>query len=137
MDKGNMLSYTEWVVMETLWEADRPLTNPEIYELSGKEGWQGTRTVNAITKRLAKRGTIKEGNVVKKAKAFAQEYVPTITAEEYLERQITESKKFQNHPDEVILTLFPVMINKQKIDNETLLELENIIQEYKKRVQKR
>lgn len=133
MDRNIVLSYTELVVMETLWEAKKPLTNPEIFELSGKSGWTGPKTINSITKRLVEKGMLKEGNVVKKSRGFAQEYLPALSAEEYLEKQITQNKGFQNDPNRVIPALFSSIISKENITDETLSELESIIGEYKNR----
>ena len=131
MRKDELLSYTEMIVMETIWDAKRPLTNSEIYELSGKSGWKGAKTINAITKRLVEKGMLKEGDIVKRAKTFAQEYCAFISAEEYLEKQITMNREFHANPNQMIPTLFSAMINSQNIDDSALSEIQSIIDNYR------
>lgn len=132
MDKNTLLSHTELVVMETLWEAERPLTNPEISELAKGTGWKGMKTVNTITRRLLEKGLIHEGAIVKNKGAFAQQYIPSVSAKEYLENQIMGNKIFNQKSNQMIPALFSAMLANQEVDQETISEMENILKEYKK-----
>lgn len=94
-----LLSKTEYAVMEIFWDRAEPITNHEVQMEYLRRYPEGIKTVHNITSRLLKKGYIKEGVVVKIKKRFAQKFAVVVLAEEYLRLQITRSYALKKNPD--------------------------------------
>lgn len=124
-----LLSETEYAVMEIFWENGEPITNQEVQEEYLRRNPDGIKTVHNITSRLLKKGYIKEDVVVKIKKRFAQKFAVAVSAVEYLQLQLMQNYAFKKEPDTVATALFAHLVKDEIISKEAIEQMKEILSE--------
>lgn len=129
--KIELLSDIEYSVMEIFWDLDKPLTNPELQAEHLARHPNGIKTIHNITSRLANKGYIKEDSIIKAGNRFAQRYVASISALQYLEHQMKKNIILKKHPERIAVELFANIIDNENIDDSTLNKMQHILEQRK------
>lgn len=105
----------EQEILEVFWEEGKALS---VKDVINSNPALNKNTVAALVKKLNDKGYLQVDSIQKVAKTFAQYYVPTISKEEYIAKELS-STTFKN--------LIANFIKKQATPNE-LKELSEMIQ---------
>ncbi|MEG1758710.1 MAG: BlaI/MecI/CopY family transcriptional regulator [Oscillospiraceae bacterium] len=119
------LTKNEIEIMDVLWSAGRPLTRAEIISRSEDKTWKDS-SVHILLNSLFRKGAIMEAGFVKCGKTYGRMYAPKYTCEEYHASTLSSTRK---KPD--IPKLFSALIKTEKLDNETIEQLEALLQSKK------
>ena len=85
MHNNKKLTKSEWKVMELLWEKGEAMTPSQIAECA--EGWKPSY-VHLLINSLIKKGAIEVSDFVRTTKNFARAFVPSLTREQCMVREI-------------------------------------------------
>ncbi|MDL2288758.1 BlaI/MecI/CopY family transcriptional regulator [Oscillospiraceae bacterium OttesenSCG-928-F05] len=123
------ISRTDLEILTILWETGKPLTRAEITQRSEFSKY------NSVGIRLAhmlESGVLQVADYVKTRTNIARSYVPAFTYEEYAAAVITQPKKT---PSLKLGGLLSALIDTVDISEETIAELEAIIQRLKEKAE--
>ena len=123
------LTKSELEVMETLWQAGRPLARFEILELSVNPSWSPS-TIHILLNGLLKKEAIREAGFVKRTKTYGRLYGADITREEYYSDTLFRGKGVQSIPAFVSMLLRTDDLTMEVVD-----ELEQMLAERKKELE--
>lgn len=120
-----MLTKSEKQIMDLLWSVDKPLSCMEIVELSGDKTWKDSY-VHSLIKSLMKKDVVKIDSFELISRSYARKFAPKVNKEEFYLREYLEENPENNMP-----ALFAAFA-KNKADKETMNEIEDMIQSWKK-----
>lgn len=127
-NEDSILSKRELDVMNVLWEANKPLIASEIPKANTN---LSINTVQAVLKKLLRKGFIKIDDIVHSGTVLTRSYLPAITPDEYalkyVKSEIFPFGKFLSKP-QLVNTLFDDTENTDSL----IEELEELIQKKKK-----
>mgnify|MGYP003190652753 FL=1 len=103
-----MLTKSEEEIMYLLWDLDEPLTSSEIVKKAVNKTWKKSY-INLLINSLLKKDMIKVVGVKQMTKNYARTFVPTMTKDAYVIKQISDRPNFA---DSDIPTLFSELIEK-------------------------
>jgi len=83
MPKRKEISSGEICVLETLWKAGKPLSQPEILEQIPHDMFNNRTTAYSMINKLLKKNLIKMDGVVQVTKGFMRLFSPTITKRQF------------------------------------------------------
>ncbi len=92
--KAHQLTNSELVLMEILWEADRPLCRPEIISAAVNENGDPLFAVSSfhlLVNELLEKGYIKVMSGTGRGRKHARSYAPTLTRNQHFALQIVRS----------------------------------------------
>lgn len=119
------LTKNEIEIMDVLWAADRPLARGEILKNSEDKTWMDS-SVHILLNSLLKKGAIREAGFIKCGKTCGRVYEAAVTCEEYYASTFNSTKKKPSFPK-----LMSAFIASEGIDDETIAELEKLLEEKK------
>ena len=120
-----MMTKSEKQVMDLLWSVDRPLSCSEIVELSGDKTWKDSY-VHSLIKSLMKKDVVKIESFELISRSYARKFAPKVTKEEFYLREYLDENEENSMP-----ALFAAFA-KNKADEKTMDEIEDMILEWKK-----
>ena len=123
------LTKSELEVMETLWQAGRPLARFEILELSVNPSWSPS-TIHILLNGLLKKEAIREAGFVKRTKTYGRLYEANPPREEYYSDTLFRGKGVQSIPAFVSMLLRTDDLTMEVVD-----ELEQMLAERKKELE--
>lgn len=123
------LTKSELEVMETLWQAGRPLARFEILELSVNPSWSPS-TIHILLNGLLKKEAIREAGFVKRTKTYGRLYEADISREEYYSDTLFRGRGVQSIPAFVSMLLRTDDLTMDVVD-----ELEQMLAERKKELE--
>lgn len=127
---GKLLTANEEKLMEVFWREDRPLTSIDIAEMNIKFTWSKNYIQNMI-RSLLKKEMIKEGEEkVQYHTQYARQFVPAITKEEYVAKQVVSSGLTKASVVGITSALVEEIEDEEEAQ-EIIEELEKIIQQLK------
>lgn len=126
--KTTSLSAHELAVMNTFWEAERPLSKSEVIELSPNRSWKDS-TIHLLLNSLLDKGYIKVDGMVKATKHYARTFSPTMTANEFLVNQITQSGLLNKQTGASFSGVISGLIENADNKDELIVELVKLIDE--------
>lgn len=103
-----MLTKSEEEIMYLLWDLDEPLTSSEIVKKAVNKTWKKSY-INLLINSLLKKDMIKVVGVKQMTKNYARTFVPTMTKDAYVIKQISDRPNFA---DSDIPTLFSELIER-------------------------
>lgn len=103
-----MLTKSEEEIMYLLWDLDEPLTSSEIVKKAVNKTWKKSY-INLLINSLLKKDMIKVVGVKQMTKNYARTFVPTMTKDAYVIKQISDRPNFA---DSDIPALFSELIEK-------------------------
>lgn len=120
------LTKSELEVMETLWQAERPLARFEILEESVNPSWSPS-TIHILLNGLLKKEAIREAGFVKRKKTYGRLYAANISRESFYSETLFRGKGVQSIP-----AFFSMLLKSDDLTEETLDELEQMLEERKR-----
>lgn len=120
------LTRNEIEIMEVLWNAKRPLTGTDIIRLSGDTKTWKSSSIHILINSLLKKGAIKEFGFVKTGKGYGRTFLPTESGDDYYAHYLAAIAQRTN-----IKKVFAALFDAQRISDETILELEELLRTYK------
>lgn len=130
------LNEAEFDVMNLLWIEDRPLLSTEIVSLLPSKSWKNSTVHTHINSLMAKNAIHVEG-VEKSGKVYARKFAASISADEYLTTQLTDSPAYMADKNTKLKEIFASLVGDGEISIETLGQLEDLIKSRKKELQKK
>lgn len=111
------LTSTEKAVMELLWEEARPLTSSEIVSLSVDKSWKPSY-IHLVINSLLKKNYIEIAEFKQTTKNFARAFVPTMTQDELIVRDVLGKFELTNDTKFAIIShLIRGTKEKEQLDN--------------------
>ena len=123
------LTKSELEIMETLWQADRPLARFEILEESVDASWSPS-TIHILLNGLLKKEAIREAGFVKRNKTYGRLYATNITRESYYSDIL-----FRGRGPQAIPAFFSMLLKSDELTMETVDEMERMLAERKKELE--
>ena len=120
------LTKSEKEIMTLLWNTDRPLTAAEIVNLTPERTWKKSY-IHLLINSLIEKDMIQSESLVRTGRNFGRAFAATMTQEQFLVLQITQSK---NYTQEMIPVLVSALLN-TATDLNVLQQTEEIIQSRK------
>lgn len=124
------LTVPELGVMEILWREGRALTNGEITRFS-TDAKRSIHYIHNVTRRLLKKNAIQEYGYLKEGPTISRTFIPTFSDTAY---GIKKIKDVIVEPNEGLPVLFSAMIDDDRLHEETIHRLEELIQQRKQRM---
>ena len=115
------LTKSELELMETLWQADRPLARYEILEQRTDASWSPS-TIHILLNGLLKKEAIREAGFVKRRKTYGRLYAPNISRESFYSETLFRGKGAQSIP-----AFFSMLLKSDDLTPETVDELERML----------
>ena len=125
------LTKSELEIMETLWEAERPLARYEILELSVGASWSPS-TIHILLNGLLKKEAIREAGFVKRSKTYGRLYEANISRESYYSETLFRGKGAQAIP-----AYFSMLLQNDELTVDTVNVLEKMLEERKKELEEK
>ena len=123
------LTRSELEIMETLWEAGRPLARFEILEQSVDPSWSPS-TIHILLNGLLKKKAIREAGFVKRNKTYGRLYAAEITRASYYSETL-----FRGKGAEAIPMCFSTLLQSDGLTMEVVDELEQMLADRKKEME--
>lgn len=123
------LTKNELEIMNVLWQSDTDLVRGDIIELSPHRSWR-ENSIHVILNALIRKGAIKVIGMKLSGKRFGRTYGPNLTKEVYLSAQVPHTTDTSNNP---ITCLFSALIRDTGVSEETLDELQKILDEQRRK----
>ena len=114
------LTKSELELMETLWQAGRPLARFEILEQADNPSWS-PNTIHILLNSLLKKEAIREAGFVKRTKTYGRLYDVNITRAGYFSKG-----------EKSIPLYVSMLLQNDELTMETVDELEKLLSERKK-----
>lgn len=123
------LTKSELEVMETLWQAGRPLARYEILEESVDPSWSPS-TIHILLNGLLKKEAIREAGFIKRTKTYGRLYAANVSREEFYSETLLRGKGAQSIP-----AFFSMLLRSDDLTEETVDELEKMLEERRKELE--
>ena len=117
----------ELQVMQILWNAKTDLSRKDIIERSPNRTWKDN-SIHVLLNSLMKKGAVKVVGMQPAGKVYARTFAAALSQEEYLSEQINASSPTGK---DTFVGLFATLVNQADLSDETLDELQKILDERK------
>lgn len=114
------LTKSELEIMDTFWEAQKPLSRSDLLECRDKS-WKDS-SVHILLNGLLKKEIIREAGVIRRSKTYGRVFEPTMTREEYYAAVIF-SHRYKPEP----CALMEALLRRPEITEEAVALLKNHI----------
>lgn len=129
-----MLSTNELEVMDLLWSKDCALTRTEIIDLTPDRSWKPS-TIHLLLNSLLKKNAIKVDGFKQTGKNYGRTFAAAITREEYTAQELSQRLPKSASSKQVNLVgVFAAMVENAQIDEDTLNELQQILDREKRKL---
>ncbi len=116
------LTKTEEEILSLLWKENRPLTRAEIIDLTPDRKWNPA-SVHAFLNGLLNKGLIRVAGFERTGKRYGRTYCAALTQQELLAKQLCVQQQPTDYP-----AVFAALIKDADIDEDTLTQLEELLQ---------
>lgn len=123
------LTKSELEIMETLWQAERPLARFEILEESVNPSWSPS-TIHILLNSLLKKEAIREAGFVKRNKTYGRLYAAVLTRANYYSETL-----FRGKGAEAIPMCFSTLLQSDELTMDVVDELEKMLADRKKELE--
>lgn len=125
------LTANELEIMNVLWENQRPLSRSEIIQLSPNRSWKAN-SIHILLNKLMEKKAITVDGFVKTGKNYGRTFIPLISHDDYFLSQLEKDARHLNKSSKGFLAVFASLLGNETIDEDTLAELETMIENKKK-----
>ena len=127
------LTESELQIMELFWTHDRPLTSSEVLALSPKDKLWKDNSLFIMIQTLQRKRAIEEVGAVKGEKGkYLRVFRPALSRQDYCAQQLRETMDPKGIP-----ALFSTLLRDAELSDETLGELEDILNRKKAEMKKK
>lgn len=130
----NPLSPNEFKIMELFWQEDRPLSRPQIIQLTPDKTWN-PNSIHLILNNMIEKGVIEVAGLTRCGRGYGRTYAPTMTQLEYAAYQVEEATPGMSLKDR-LTGVVGTMLSKPGEDTAGAISaLEKLLKERKKAAQ--
>ena len=104
----NPLSPNEFKIMQLLWKEDRPLSRPEIIELTPERDWN-PNSIHLILNNMIEKGVIRVDGMTRCGRGYGRTYAASLSNLEYAVQLLKESTPDMS-ADERLLGVLPILL---------------------------
>ena len=123
------MSINECEIMNLFWSVKEPLSKSDIITLSPKRRWK-EKSIHILLNSLLAKGMIEVSGFVNTRTSISRTFFPCCTQEEYISFLVQTG----GHPAKInAARLFSARHEKGEIDEDTIAELDEIIQAIRKK----
>ncbi len=126
------LTPNERQIMDLIWGSDHPLSRQEILEGTPDRTWNPS-SIHLILNSMLSKGVLQIAN---KNVKYARTYEAAITQDEYMIKCVTSVAPGDTVHDR-LFNLVTALVNQQSVDEDTITELEKILEDKKKKLKDR
>ena len=128
------LTISELSILQLLWKEDRALSRPEILEKLPSLDFTPA-SIHSVLNSMIDKGVLEVEGLVRCGKIYGRTYRPTMTQEDYAASQMIKlTPNLTQHKR--IISVFAALVSHRGIDIETIDELESILNEKRKELNK-
>lgn len=120
------------MVMEILWDEQRPMTGIELIEYGKENEWKSNYIYNVLIS-LQKKEMIEMCGVIKCGKQYIRQFVPSVSKEQYVAKMASTLKMKADSIPKVALALAQEL---DEDDTEIIVQLEEIIKSFKEKIKR-
>jgi predicted transcriptional regulator len=124
------LSKSEMEIMTLLWREKRPLSRSEIIELSTKENWKSS-SIHIMLNSLLEKGAIEVAGFTKTGTHYGRTFQAAISDAQYAVMQIRDTESYRTSKIDTIKNVVTALLSDEDIGNDTIDELEELLEERK------
>jgi BlaI family penicillinase repressor len=128
------LTESELEIMDLLWQRSCALSRSDIIKFLPEKSWSDS-SIHIILNKLLEKGAIKVDGFVKTGRNYGRTYSAAVTQDEYAVMQIRKATGFFGGTKVNLQSIFSALIKDEEIDNYTISELEEILEEKKRELQ--
>ena len=121
----NPLSPNEFKIMQLLWKEDRPLSRPEIIEMSPNRDWN-PNSIHLILNNMIEKGVISVDGLTRCGRGYGRTYVATVTNQDYA-FEVLKSVTPDYTPDERAIEILKTLLT-DAVSPEAKGELRRILE---------
>lgn len=126
------LTPNERQIMDLIWDSDHPLSRNEILTKTQNRTWNPS-SIHLILNSMLSKGVLQIAN---KNVKYARTYEAAISREEYM-LQIVSSVTSGNTFRDRLFQVVTALVNQKTVDEETIEELEKILEDKRKKLKDR
>lgn len=124
------LSSNEFCILNLLWAESRAMTRPEILEALPDKDWN-PNSIHLILNNMIKKGVLQVEGVARCGRGYGRTYAPTLSQTEYAAAQALDATPDMTVSDR-LLGVVAALVDKKGIDEQTIAELEQMLEEKRK-----
>ena len=121
------MTKSEKVIMEVLWNAG-PLSRTGILEHSQGRSWKES-SIHILLNGMLKKGAIEIAGFEKMGSHYGRTYAAALTEPEYAARQVQVMVDGQKHKEDAVKTIICALLKDDDLSNDTLQEIEKVLQD--------
>lgn len=121
----NPLSANEFKIMQLFWQENRPLSRPEIIELTPERDWN-PNSIHLILNNMIEKGVLGVEGITRCGRGYGRTYVATVTNLEYAVDDLKDATPDLS-PDERLLGLVRALLPEVTAP-ETLTSLKGLLE---------
>lgn len=129
------LTDNEYEIVNLMWNQGRALSRTEIIVLLPDKAWSAS-SIHILLNKLLEKNAIKVDGFVKTGKNYGRTYTAAITRDEYTVMQLKQSTGRKSNEPLTFPAIFAALINDKEINIHTISELEEMIENKKKELEK-
>lgn len=130
----NPLSANEFKIMELFWQEERPLSRPEIIELTPDKTWN-PNSIHLILNNMIEKGVIAVSGLTRCGRGYGRTYAPTMTQLEYAAYQAQEATPGMSLKDRLVGIVGTLLDKSEEDPAAAVSALEKLLKERKKAAQ--
>lgn len=129
-----VLSDNELAVLRALWNADAPLSRPEILERIPGNNWN-PNSIHLVLNNLLKKGYIRIEGMARCGQSYGRTYSATKTQGEYV-ASLALNAVPDSAEEESILDVMSAMVKSTKLSEKTINLLQHMLEEHRNNLKK-
>lgn len=128
-----VLSDNELAVLRALWNADAPLSRPEILERISGNNWN-PNSIHLVLNNLLKKGFISIEGMARCGQSYGRTYTATKTQGEYAAKLALNA--LCDTPEESVLEVMSAMVKSTKLNEKTIDLLQQMLEEQRAQLER-
>jgi len=131
--KKKFVSEHEFAILKVLWDADKPLTRPQILERMAETG-MNPASFHFAMNNLIERGHVDVAGMERCGTVYGRTYAAQDTQEDFVFNMFYDTQP-QGITPKNVKNLMLAFVKKASIDDATLAELEDMLEQHRKNMQ--
>jgi len=138
LERGDIIitiSEAEHDIISTIWAEGRPLTTSEIVAFIPNKTWKDS-AIHAHINDLIEKGIVGVVGMKRIGRTYARQFGTLISSEDFLAVQLKRNPIYKNNKNGNLRGVFASLVEDEDISISTLIELENLIADRIKEIER-